>query len=439
VIGQFPWDPFPPGEPDPKGPDPVHALAYRAAVSAADAYHAVRLAVRREGGTLRVGNRFVPEGRYREIAFLAFGNAANSMALGALHALGNQLTQGFLAGPEPVDPDVPFRGTRVPPGWPGDPVAETVVRSAQELAEGLTEQDLLLLLLSPGALPALAGPPAGMTPGEFAGLLMRAHSSGADGREVALTARVLGTGGVGGRLAASATRADLATLLVERGDGATVLGGGPSRRVTPDERIEVRAILDRVGLVPALPSSIVNALAPAGGDDPPARTARPVVIANPPDALRAASEAVFDKGWTVRLAFLQMRDDPEAAAQRFVEQSETLYTRESLTPDSRTKGVATFAMATLGLPEGLDDGPALGRFLTRARALLRRREMSVGLFRTAGDIVGTGEFPPGAVVGAPTDPGPKVHRDHARAVRMRRGITDVGAVAIALYPRPGAL
>ncbi len=63
MIGAFPWDPFPPGEPDPKGPDPIHALAFRAAVTAADAYHAVRLALRREGGTLRVGNRFVPDGR----------------------------------------------------------------------------------------------------------------------------------------------------------------------------------------------------------------------------------------------------------------------------------------------------------------------------------------------------------------------------------------
>ena len=55
MIGQFPWDPFPPsGEPDPKGPDPVQTIAFRAAVTAADAYRSVRLALRREGGAIRV-------------------------------------------------------------------------------------------------------------------------------------------------------------------------------------------------------------------------------------------------------------------------------------------------------------------------------------------------------------------------------------------------
>ncbi len=436
MIGQFPWDPFPPGEPDPKGPDPVPSLAYRAAVSAADAYHAVRLAVRREGGTLRVGNRFVPEGRYREVAFLAFGNAANSMALGVLHALGQQLTQGFLAGPEPVTDEVPFRGLAVAPGWPGDPVAESAVRSAVELAEGLTEQDLLLVLLSPGALKSLATPPVGMTPAEFASFLERSHAAGADGREVALLARVIGTGAVGGRLAAAVTRADLATLVVERGDGTAVLGGGPTRRVTPEERAEARAVVERVGLASALPATASAPLAPGGGSEVPARAVRPVVVATPSDALRAASESLFDKGWTVRLASLQLREDAETAATRFVELSEELYRRESLTPESRTKGVVTFAMATLGLPEGLDEGPALGRFLTRARDLLRRREMSVGLFRTGGDTTGSREYPPGAVVGAPTDPDARVPRERARAVRMRRGITDVGSLAVAVYPRP---
>ena len=439
VIGPFPWDPFPPGEPDPKGPDPVHSLAYRSAVQAADAYHAVRLAVRRDAGVLRIGNRFVPEGRYREVAFLAFGTAANSMALGALHALGPRLTQGFLAGPEPVHDDVPFRGAVIRPGWPGDPAAEGVVRAARELGEDLGPQDLLLLLLSPGALGALALPPPGLTGPEFGALLARAHEHGASSREVGVLARTLGTGGVGGRLGAVAPRSDVVTLVVERGDGPAIVGGGPTRPVVPEERVLARSLLARTGLDAALPASAAGLLAagaaPLGGAVP----ARPVVIAAPADSLRAASEAVFDKGWTVRLAFLELADGPETAATRFVERSEALYLREALTAESRTKGVATFAMATLDQPEGLDDGPALGRFLTRAGALLARRETSIGLFRTAGDPSGNRAFPPGAVVGAPTEGADTGSRDRARAVRMRPGITDVGALAVALYPRPGSI
>jgi glycerate-2-kinase len=441
VIGQFPWEPFPPGEPDPRGPDPVHSVSYRAAVTAADAYHAVRMAVRREAGTLRVGNRFVAEGRYREVAFLSFGNAANSMALGALHAVGDRLTQGFIAGPVPVPPEIPFRGVDISLGWPGDPSAATVVQAATELAGELTEQDLLLVLLSPGAIRGLAEPPAGMTPAEFGGLLQRTHAAGATSREVGLLARVLGTGAVGGRLAAATPRADVTTLIVDRGDGATVLGGGPMRPVEDSERVEARALLARTGLTASVPSSALDPARTEGPGKLVSGSHRPVVIATPADALRAASEAVFDKGWTVRLAFLEIREAPEVAAERFLARSEELYRGEALTSDSRTKGVATFAMATLDVPEGVDEGPALGRFLSRAGELVPRREMSVGLFRTVGElrgVPGATAFPPGAVVGAPTDPDATVTPGRGRAVRMRAGITDVGCLAVALYPRPTA-
>jgi hypothetical protein len=63
--------------------------------------------------------------------------------------------------------------------------------------------------------------------------------------------------------------------------------------------------------------------------------------------------------------------------------------------------------------------------------------MSVGLFRTAG-TVGAPEYPAGAVVGAATDPDSRVRPDRARVVAMRRGITDVGMLAIALFPTPVA-
>jgi Domain of unknown function (DUF4147) len=434
VIGQFPWEPFPPGEPDPKGPDPVHAIAYRAAVTAADAYHAVRLALRRESGTLRVGNRFVPDGRYREVAFLAIGNAANSMALGALHAIGNRLTQGFLAGPEPIPPEVPFRGITVSPGFPGAREAEAVVDASTELARELSEQDLLLVLLSPGALRALATPPPGWGPAEFEQLLRTAHGQGATGREVGLLGRVLGTGGVGGRLALAVPRADVATLVVERGDGTTVLGGGPMRAIDPTERAEARAVAERCGVANRVPA---EAWGPTASPAPlPARTLpRPVVVASPADALRAAADAVFDKGWSSRLGFLEIRDGPDAAADRFLARSEELLAAERMTAESRTKGVAVFAMATLGLPEGVDEGPPLGAFLTASRAILRRRETSVGLFRTAGDV-GSRDYPPGAVVGAPTDTEVPVVPGRGRALRMRRGITDVGCLAVTLFPKP---
>ena len=438
MIGQFPWDPFPPGEPEPRGPDPIQSLAFRAAVTAADAYRAVRLALRREQVTLRVGNRFVADGRYREVAFLAFGHAANSMALAALHTIGDRLTQGFLAGPEPVPPELPFRGIVLAPGWGGASSAPSAVAAAQEIAGSLTEQDLLLVLLSPGAGRALAEPPSGLTGEEFSRTLRTAYERGATGREVELLVRVLGTGGVGGRLARGVGRCDVATFVVDRGDGPTRVGGGPMQPVVAEERAEARATLERLELAASVPSATPEP--PAREETGPLasgrhRIDRPVLVASPSDALRAAADAVFDKGWTSRLAFLEIREEAETAAELFGGRTEELIVAEGLTAESRTKGVASFAMTTLGLPEGIDEGPALGRFLETARREIRRREMSVGLFRTAG-VVGSDSFPAGAVVGAPTSREARERPGHARAVPMRRGVTDVGLLAVALCPVP---
>ena len=424
----------------------MQSLAFRSAVTAADAYRSVRLAVRREHGVLRLGNRFVSEERYREVAFVALGNAANSMALAALHAVGDRLTQGFVAAPEPVDPALPFRGVRYDPGFGGSPVAEESVRAVTEIAEGLREQDLLVVLLSPGAVRALALPPEGTADEEFAELLRSAHAAGASGRELSLLVRVLGTGGVGGRLGSRIARADVTTLVVERGEGPTAVGGGPLRPVVPTERAEARAILERVGLRADVPARAAEALRPLAETALPSRphgpagarrVERPVVVATPTDAQRAAADALFDKGWTSRLGFLLLPDEPSAAADAFLARADELVAAERLSADSHTKGVATFAMLTLGVPGGVDEGPALGTFLQRAGANLRRREMSVGLFRTSG-IVGDRAYPAGAVVGRPADPRTTFRPGRARAVPMRTGVTDVGLLAVALNPTPSA-
>jgi hypothetical protein len=439
VSARLPWEPFPPSDPDPKGSDPLHAVVYRAAVAGADAYRGVRLALRREGGVLRVGNRFVPDGRYREVGFVAVGRSANSMALAVLGVLGDRVTQGFLAGPEEVWPEIPFRGVRIPPGWGGAEQAEEVVTAAQEIAVGLRESDLFLLLLSPGAIRALQLPPRGTTAEEFSRTLQAAHDRG-----IGLFARLLGTGGVGGRLLPTGMVADAETWVVERGDGANAVGGGPTRPVTAAERAEARAAADRVDLATSVPTDAFDPDGPGSRVParPPATVRPPVAVAGPSDALRGAADAAYDKGWTSRLAYLALRERPEPAAARFVEKVEELLTAEGSGLGRRSKGLVAFAMTTLDLPEAVDEGPALEAFLTAARDRVRRREMSVGLFRTAG---GFGEGAPagGAVVGAAADPGAAGGGDALRPIAMRRGITDVGLLAVGLWtappePTPGA-
>ncbi|MGI0067769.1 MAG: DUF4147 domain-containing protein, partial [Thermoplasmata archaeon] len=404
MIGQFPWDPFPQNVPLPKGPDPIHAHAFQSAVTSADAYRGVREALRVEHDLLRIGNRFVGLRRYREIAFVALGVAAGSMALAADRVLGDYLTAGFVAGPLPALGEVPFQRIEIALGAPIAPRAEEVVRSTLEIAETLSDDQLLLLLLSPGALSALALPPAGMSAEEFSDLLSRARSQGANAREVERIARVLGGGGVGGALGAAVGSADVATLLVDRGDGARLAGGGPVHPVLVGERTEVRSLLARLGLLNVLPASARERLAPdpssASMDAAPVH--RPVYVSQPSDALVGAGDALFDRKWRVRLGMLELRGSPEDAAEQFITRVEEVLAREPPPAADKSQGIAVPAMTTLDQPEGEDDGPAQARFLEHAERRQRRREISIGLFRTAGSI-GPSGYPAGAAIGRPSN------------------------------------
>jgi glycerate-2-kinase len=436
VIGRFPWDPFPTDEADPGGDDPLLARIYRASVEGADAYRAVRSAVRRDQGTLRVGNRFVPDGRYREVAFVALGRAASSMALAALHVFGDRLTQGFVAGAEEPPASVPFRSETIDDGWGGDPAAPRVLEAVREIAVGLRASDLLLLLVSPGAVRALLTPPPGLDADGFAAILRSFHQHGATGVEVLGLARVLGSGGVGGRLLPDGVEADVQCLLVDRGDGARQVGGGPTFPVTDVEREEVRSALERTRLLDTIPPEARGRLNATGAAEwTPER--RPVVVAGPAEAVRAAGDTAFDKGWTARVGALGIGGGPTVAADRFLASVESVLTAEHIGDNPKTKGRVVLASLTLEVPEGTPEATACVAFLDRVAAGVRRREMSVGLLRTAGP---TGPGPPyaGAVVGRPLDPGSTAPADVPRPLRMRAGITDVGLLAVAVVPVPSS-
>jgi glycerate-2-kinase len=426
-------DPSPPWVASPNARAADEALlraAYRAAATGADAYRAVREAVRLEGDTLRLGNRFVPVGRFREVAFLAAGNAASSLALGVTQALGDRLTQGFVAGPDPLPPEVPFRSARVPLGWAGSKAGREACDAAVELAQGLGASDLLLVLLSPGALGALATAPTPFADGEWARRLADLHEDGASSPELELLVRVTGGGAVGGRLAAITPGTTVVTLVVERGEGAVLVGGGPTIPVRAEERQRARQLLERLG---SRSSDVYGQI--DGPPNPPsvapATVSRPVVIVSPADALREIGAAFAERKWRTTLAEPFLAEAPEPAADRFLARVDEL-ARDGLTRAAATqrKGVAFFAAGTLDVPEGLDERAAMARFVDRASRNSRRRDLVVGALRTAGatgwEPVATREaLRPGTSPRGPgPDPSPVAHT----------GITDVGVLLVGLLP-----
>jgi len=438
VSDPFPFEPFPTGglPPAAKGPDPVAATAFQAAVEGSDAYRGLREALQVDEGVLRLGNRFFPVGRYREVAFLALGEAAHSLAFGALTTLGSRITAGLVAGPEPAPADFPFPSVQVRPGEEGR-AADEVARAATELLEALTERDLFLLLLSSGAVTPLAAPPDGFGAAAWSEWLQSLLRAGASARELEEVVRVVGGGLVGGRLGAIPTLGDRAVFVVDRGHGAALLGGGPTIPIAPEERLRVRQLLLRLDRADTLPASVRETLGPAGNPAPVGPWDRPVVVAQPSDALRSAADRLFDRKWTSRLIDLDLAGPPEAAAARFVDGMEELLRKEPLTPESRTRGIAGFAMTTLDVPEGTDDGPAMERFLAQAYRRLRRREMTIAVGRTVG-APERARYPAGAAIGRIGEPAPGLSPGRPRPLAMRRGITDVGALVVGLWPTPTA-
>jgi glycerate-2-kinase len=406
--------------------------AYRGAMTSADAYRAVRSAVRLDRGVLRLGNRFVSLERYREVAFVSLGHASSSMALALWEALGERLTRGIAAGPAPLPANVPFRAWTTEPGPPGQAVHLEVARAVDELAGELDARDLLVVLLSPGALGLLARPPPGLSGPEWAELLGGLARAGASAREIVSVARVLSDGPVGGRLLGRTAAREVTTHVVDRGDGGDRVGGGPTVPLLPEELSLARSVLARSA--PSR-SGLVPAAAPRPG---PARPApgreRPVVVLSPADGLRGASEALADRRWSCRLAAATISEDPEGAARRLLDRAEEIVRDVGGVPARGSErrgpaGIAVFAGLTLGQVEGLAEDDAIDRFLRAARAGLTRRDALVAALPTAG-ATRVGGAGAGGVAEAG---GSEIERPFA----MRAGLTDVGTIAIVLLPASG--
>jgi hypothetical protein len=400
--------------------------AFRNALEGADAYRAVRAGLRLHDDILRIGNRFVAIDRFREIAFVAMGNAAGAMALAAQEMLGERLTQGLTVSPIPPPDALQFRGVLVPDAWPGSSAAADALAGVLELAGDLKDQDLLLVLLSPGA-----------------------RSGSVDAARVA---RVLGTGAVGGRLGAAASAPMVVTLVVDRGEGPEWIGGGPTIPLRPDETARVQHL---VGEAVATDRSRSAPLAVGRN------VLRPVVVTGPADAIEAAGNQLAGQGWISRMIALHVPGTPDEVADQFVKGMETIRREQVAEPrrlatnaeerDSDTaipsipvpttdtpaarpesRGLAVFASATFNAIEGGEGAPEVRAYLRAISRQSPRREAYLGALRTAGDLPGRGNGAGswlGRRVGAEPSDEPAIE-----TFAVRPGFTDVGTLLVGFVP-----
>jgi glycerate-2-kinase len=428
--------------------------AFRTAIEGADAYRAVRAGLRLHDDILRIGNRFVSANRFREIAFVALGNAAGAMALAAQEMLGERLTQGLTAGAVPAPDALQFQSVRVPDPWPGSSPATAALASVLELVGDLHAEDLLLVLLSPGAFSITAGPPTGWDPGRWRELLQDVASRSGPINAVRV-ARVLGTGAAGGRLGAAVREPLVVTLVIDRGEGPEWIGGGPTVPLRPEEPVAVRNLV--AGTVGSDAGRIASALVGRN-------VLRPVVVTGPADAIEAAGNLLAGQGWISRMVSLHLPGAAEDAASQFVTGMETIRRDQVAEPRRlatsagepasdgggrlvlplpttatpavnarpESRGLAVFASATFNTIEGAERSEDVRAFLQSVSRQSVRREAYVGALRTAGEIAGRGEGAGnwlGRRIGADPTAEPVIE-----TFAMRPGFTDVGTMLVGFVP-----
>ena len=182
-----------------------------------------------------------------------------------------------------------------------DAAGREAARRIFELVKGLTEDDLVLCLISGGGSALLALPPEGLTLEDKQAVNKALLKSGATISEMNTVRKHL-SAIKGGRLAAAAYPAKVVALMISDvpGDDPSIIASGPTVP-DPSTSADARAILAKYGIT--VSAGVVAHLAdgssetPKPGDKRLARVEN-IMIATPQASLEAAAEVAREAGVT---------------------------------------------------------------------------------------------------------------------------------------------
>ncbi len=180
-----------------------------------------------------------------------------------------------------------------------DARGEQAARRMLELVRGLTEEDLVVALISGGGSALLSAPAEGLSLADKQAVNRALLASGASIEEINCVRKHL-SAIKGGRLAVAAYPARVVALLISDvpGDDPAVIASGPTV-ADPTTTADARAILAKYGITP--PSAVQSHLKSAGDETPKpgdARLGRAEIhlIATPQASLMAAAEVAKPAG-----------------------------------------------------------------------------------------------------------------------------------------------
>lgn len=181
-----------------------------------------------------------------------------------------------------------------------DAAGQQAARRILAMAGGLTEDDLVLCLISGGASALLAIPGAGLTLADKQSVNKALLKSGANIAEMNCVRKHL-SAIKGGRLAAAAHPAKVVTLLISDvpGDDPSVIGSGPTV-ADPSTRLDAMAVMHKYGI--DTPAAMRLLALPASETpkprDPRLARCETKIIGTMQAALHAAAELARKEGLT---------------------------------------------------------------------------------------------------------------------------------------------
>jgi hydroxypyruvate reductase len=284
---------------------------YREALDAAHAGKAVEARLQVSSGAIRAGRRAIALDRVERVGVIAIGKAAPAMAEAVPEAIKDKTTFGLILTKEGYSRDVDGFEAREA----GHPIPDRrSIRATDEIVElvsELTEEDLLLVLISGGASSLLFSPIPEVGFEDAIALTELMLASGLDIHQMnsvrSHISRVKG-----GRLAAIAAPASVLTLALSDvvGDKLPVIGGGPTV-ADPSRYKDAIAALKKLRIWERVPESVREILdagnrgelpeSPKPGD-PRLSRAFAAVVGGPRTLLRAAARSARAKGLRVRCA-----------------------------------------------------------------------------------------------------------------------------------------
>jgi len=308
------------------GPRADVLAALNGALAAADPAAAVRrhLSLGRRGLAVGRSRMPVPKGR---VVILAFGKAAPAMAAAALEVLGSLPVSGAVVSPSGSAVG-PLEGLAASHPIP-DAGSLRAGHRLLALAGEAGRHDLVLALVSGGGSALAEVPRAGLVLEDLAEVNRALWRSGAPIIAVNTVRRHL-SAFKGGRLAAAATPARLATLILSDvvGSPLEAIAGGPT---VPDPTTSADALEALRRWEAPAPPQVLAALeagradgsAPLAGERPPS-TAPVVVVADGAAAAAGATAAAQERGLTARVVSTALEGEARVVGRRLAEAARRL-------------------------------------------------------------------------------------------------------------------